>query len=215
MARISGTTQRPPVDGPLSPPVTGQGGAITIVSNSVNVSGQANFASTDNVATSFNPSGESLLTSSIDQIISTTDQRKAAGAYFSGGIGIEQDLAVGGFIYGRISAALTATTSSQILTLATEVNAEFYPTFTNNLVSNRTFTGVNNGQDVGSDFIYGDPTGTGFGVPITEETHISYNPALGRLTLNNLRITSTATTTATNSGSVIVDGGVGDRKSVV
>ena len=215
MARISGTTQRPPVDGPLAPTSTGAGGgAVTIESNSVNVSGQANFASTGNVGTSFNPSGESLLSEDIDQIISTTEQRKAASAYFSGGVGIEQDLAVGGFIYGRISAALTATTSSQILTLATGENDEFYPTFTNKLVTNKTFQGINNNQDIGADFIYGDPTGTGLGVPITDETHISYNPALGRLTLNNLHITNTATTTATNSGSVIVDGGVGIAKDL-
>jgi hypothetical protein len=199
----------------LVPPVTGAGGgAVTIGSNSVNVSGQTTFASTGNVGTSFNPAGESLLDTNIDQIISTTAQRKTAGAYFSGGVGIEQDLAVGGFIYGRISSALTATTSSQILTLATEVNDEFYPTFTNKLVANKTYPGINNGQDIGADYIYGDPTGTGFGVPITDETHISYNPSLGRLTLNNLHITSTATTTATNSGSVVVDGGVGIAKSL-
>lgn len=215
MARISGTTQRPPVDGPLSPPVVGQvGGSITIGSTSVTVTGNTLFVSTSNVGTFANPTGAPLTALDIDQIISTTEQRKLAGAYFEGGVGIEQDLAVGGFIYGRISAALTATTSSQILTLATEVDDEFFPTFTNKLVTNKTSLGINNLQDIGADFIYGDPTGTGAGVPINETTHISYNPSLGRLTLNKLRITNTATSTATNNGPVVISGGVGIAKDV-
>ena len=79
MARISGTTQRPPVDGPLAPTSTGAGGgAVTIESNSVNVSGQAYFASTGNVGTSFNPSGESLLSEDIDQIKTNVTLEDAA-----------------------------------------------------------------------------------------------------------------------------------------
>ena len=52
----------------------------------------------------------------IDQTqFSTTVQRQQGSAYFAGGVGIEKDLAVGGFIYGRIAAANTATTSTNIL----------------------------------------------------------------------------------------------------
>ena len=67
----------------------------------------------------------------IDQTLySTTDQRKLASAYFPGGVGIEKDLAVGGFIYGRIAAANSATTSTFIHVLTTNSNATFYPMFT-------------------------------------------------------------------------------------
>ena len=48
-------------------------------------------------------------------IYSTPEQRQLASAYFPGGVGIEKDLAVGGFIYGRIAQANTATTSSFIV----------------------------------------------------------------------------------------------------
>ena len=59
--------------------------------------------------------------SSIDQTqFSTTVQRQQGSAYFAGGVGIEKDLSVGGFIYGRIAAANTATTSTSIA--VTDVN---------------------------------------------------------------------------------------------
>lgn len=236
--RTSGTTQRPPTSGPLPAPAPNSNpGSINIVNTSIFITGHSvidgysEFVLNKNVGSIPNPDGinyvggaltvDGNLVSNIDgynlpkgsknALYSTTGDRKEAGTYFSGGVGIEQDLAVGGLIYGRISSSLTATTSSQLLVLATDANDEYFPAFTNKLLPYKGYPGASNFQDVGSNFLYGDPVSV---TQITDRTHITYNPALGRLTLNNLHITSTATSTATNTGSVVVDGGVGIAKDV-
>ena len=227
--RKSGTTQRPPVSGPLSAPsLSTNPGSINVVNTSVYITGQTTLASSQNVGSVGNPTAKPYVNGILSisgvqynldgaglspAVFSTPAERQAAATYFAGGVGIEQDLAVGGFIYGRISQASTATTSSQLLVLATESNDEFFPAFTNKIIPHNGYPGANNLQDIGSNYLYGDPSGV-TDVPLDFRTNITYNPALGRLTLNKLHITSTGTTTAVNSGSVVVDGGVGIAKDL-
>ena len=57
-------------------------------------------------------------------IYDSASNRQQAGTYFAGGVGIEKDLNVGGFIYGRIE---TANTSFTLVVTSTNVDQNFYP----------------------------------------------------------------------------------------
>jgi hypothetical protein len=83
-----------------------------------------------NVGNINNPTGADSIAPIDQTLYSTTEERQLASAYFPGGVGIEKDLAVGGFIYGRIANANTATTSSNISVLQTNADLPYYPVFT-------------------------------------------------------------------------------------
>ncbi len=119
------------------------------------------------------------------QIEAQKGLRKQASAYFPGGVGIEKDLNVGGYIYGRITFATTATES---IVTATNIDAEFFPTFVQTL----NVSGVP---------LRADNTGTWSG--------LTYNPGKGTLTVEKVRITATTSATSNNTGSLVVAGGVG------
>jgi len=116
-------------------------------------------------------------------IYGTQLQREAGSLYVSGGVGIEKDLNVGGFIYGRIE---TATTSLSINVTSTNIDQIFYPTIALN---------------TGNQFLFIDSTGTGGG--------FNYNPAYGKLTTERARVLSTDSSTSTVTGAFTVTGGVG------
>ena len=111
--------------------------------------------------------------------------RKKGSAYFPGGVGIEKDLNVGGFIYGRITSAITST---QILVTSTNVDATFYPTFVRNL------------NQIGVP-LQADNTGTFAG--------LTYNPGQGTLTVEKVRVVATTSATSPSTGALTVSGGVG------
>jgi hypothetical protein len=116
-------------------------------------------------------------------IYGTQLQREAGSLYVAGGVGIEKDLNVGGFIYGRIE---TATTSLSINVTSTNIDQIFYPTIALN---------------TGNQFLFIDSTGTGGG--------FNYNPAYGKLTTERARVLSTDSSTSTVTGAFTVTGGVG------
>ena len=110
--------------------IAAPGGAIVLSQgNSINVVFEGG---TRNVGSLDHPSGSDP--TSIDGIgttlYSTPEQRQLASAYFSGGVGIEKDLAVGGFIYGRIAQANTATTSSFIVVQNKNDSVPYHLVFT-------------------------------------------------------------------------------------
>ena len=119
------------------------------------------------------------------EIIEQKNLRKEASVYFPGGIGIEKDLNVGGFIYGRIS---TSVTSTDIIVTATNVDKVFYPTFVETLGLN----GVS---------LQADNTGTFSG--------LTYNPGRGMLTVEKVDITATTSSNSVDTGALTVAGGVG------
>jgi hypothetical protein len=124
----------------------------------------------------------------------TPEQRLRAALYVAGGVGIEKDLNVGGFIYGRIE---TAVTSTFITFTATNADVEFNLGF------------VLQEQEESEDFqslTYIDTTGTIAG--------LTYNPFLGRITTDRALIASGDTSTGTSSGALIVQGGAGIAKDV-
>lgn len=121
-----------------------------------------------------------------NNIFDTAENRQLGSAYFAGGVGIEKDLNVGGFIYGRVS---TAVTSTQLSVTTTNIDSTFYPTFV------QTFSGIDGNT------LYGDNTGT--------FSAFTYNPARGKLTVEQVQITSSTVSTSTTTGALTVKGGVG------
>lgn len=165
--RVSGTRTTTPNSGGAT--ISAPSGPIllssvaTIVTGNISVAGSANTvivqANANNVE---NPYGFRY---NPEDIYGTQAQRLSGAVYVAGGIGIEKDLNVGGYIYGRVS---QANTSLQLLVTSTNIDSTFYPIFTSN--------------SDGAAYIYSDKIG--------EERGLRYNPAAGKLTLDRLRVAS-------------------------
>jgi hypothetical protein len=140
--------------------------------------------STSSAALSANVGNPTSIPYDPDNVYDTSSHRVVASVYIPGGVGIEKDLNVGGFIYGRIT--LANTSSQLIISTATELNQTFYPVFTDDIGGNGAY-------------LYGDNTNNGF----------KYNPYLGKLTTDRVLVDSTDTSTATDNGAFVVSGGAG------
>ena len=145
-SRKSGTRSIGPTSGVISSPksssqIDQQTTSTNITSKYVNVGGTLRLTKSGdiyavirnnnvNVGNINNPTGADSIAPIDQTLYSNTEERQLASAYFPGGVGIEKDLAVGGFIYGRIANANTATTSSNISVLQTNADLPYYPVFT-------------------------------------------------------------------------------------
>ena len=219
VTRVSGTVSLAPQSGSVTSSATNgnitqnNGGTTNIIAPLVTfgtgTGGLVEFInSASNVGSYFNPTGayygkvgSPLENLHVDETqYSTTVERKLAGTYFAGGVGIEQDLSVGGFIYGRIAQANTSTTSTNISIVNTNTNDVFYPIFVNaeGLASHGAT-------------IYADNTNSD---NVTGDGGLQYNPALGLLTTEQIHVDSTVTSTSTTSGALVVDGGVGISQDI-
>ena len=225
MARNSGTRTLPPASGnipslvqlnPLNNPNVTQINSGTVSLSitradlsqfrgrlSLNGQGQVQVLlknTDDNVGNIINnPQGANDPVGGIDQKdYSTTDQRKNAQAYFAGGVGIEKDLAVGGFIYGRIAAANTATTATNITVLKTNDDAVFYPIMTDE-----------NGVVQEGALLYADIKDADGNVIPNGGSGLTYNPLLGRLNFERGVVSSSDASINTMTGAFTVTGGVG------
>jgi len=114
----------------------------------------------------------------------TPANRNTASLYVSGGVGIEKDLNVGGFIYGRIE---TANTSLSVVVTATNVDIDYYPTFVLNTSSYQ--------------IVFVDKDGIGNG--------LRYNPFTGTLKTDRIFVEQSDISTSTQTGALVVNGGVG------
>jgi hypothetical protein len=121
-----------------------------------------------------------------NNIFDTPQNRQLGAVYIAGGLGVEKDINVGGFIYGRIAEAITST---QLIVTATNVDATFFPTFVQNFNSS------------GGNQLFGDNTGAFSG--------LTYNPAKGLLRVEQVNVTSSTQSTSTTTGALTVKGGVG------
>ena len=200
--RVSGTVTLAPQSGDVTSSgtngnITQSSGGTTSVLAPLTTFGTSSgglvhfLNSTSNVGSYVNPTGSPLDPATIDQgEYSTTAERQLAGAYFSGGVGIEQDLSVGGFIYGRIAKSNTSTTSSNVVIQTTNNNAPYYPLFVSaeGLVTQGATLYADN---TNRDNIIGDGG-------------LEYNPALGLLTTEQVLVDSTITSTSTTTGALIV-----------
>jgi len=146
-----------------------------------------------NVGNINNPAGADSIAPIDQTLYSTTEQRALASAYFPGGVGIEKDLAVGGFIYGRIANANTATTSSNISVLQTNADLAYYPVFT-----------TPEGLIIAGAQLYGDSLNQDL-----TTGGLTYNPFYGKLTMERGEVNSDDASTSPTTGAFTVTGGVG------
>ena len=123
------------------------------------------------------------------QIGIANSQREQSNNFFRGGVGIQKDLNVGGFIYGRIE---TANTSFSVSVTATNVDQTFYPTFS---------------LSTGNAFLFIDNAGIKNG--------LSYNPSRGLLATDRAAVFSTDNAVSTTTGAFTVTGGVGIGRDIV
>ena len=117
-------------------------------------------------------------------IYDTKEHRKTGSLYVTGGVGIEKDLNVGGFIYGRIE---TANTALSVLITATNIDFDFYPTFVP--------------DDLSYQVMFVDKDGVGDG--------LRYNPLEGKLKTDRVLIEEIDQSVSTSTGALVVKGGVG------
>ena len=122
-------------------------------------------------------------------VYGTIDQRTAGAVYVGGGVGIEKDLNVGGYIYGRI---FSLGTSTEIVATATNIDSNFYLSFVNPVL-------VNSGT-----YVYFDKVST-----LTNTGGLTYNPYTGKISTEQLYVASSQTSTSTITGAFTVTGGVG------
>jgi len=114
--------------------------------------------------------------------------RRAGAVYVAGGVGIEKDLNVGGWIYGRVE---IANTSLSLLTTSTNIDYEFNPVFV---------------AGPGERFVEIDTTGIGNGW--------TYNPAQGRITTDRIKVGEGDDATGENTGVLVVKGGASISKKL-
>ena len=198
LQRVSGTRNIAPASGYTSTAttITAQNGYVIVQYGDFTVADNTGTNQTiiqnnaNNVGNIINnPNGGDP--SSIDQTLySTTAERELASAYFAGGVGIEKDLAVGGFIYGRISQANTATTTTNIVINTTNADQIYYPVFTDQ-----------NGLAATNGALYGDNVGFAGG--------LTYDAFTGKLISDQMFVASDANSSSTVTGAFTVTGGVG------
>jgi len=152
--------------------------SISSASMFSNINVYVNPNQTSNVGNPFNVAYTST------NVYGTFTERISAALYVPGGVGIEKDLNVGGYIYGRVA---QATTSLNVLVTATNENQNFYPVF------------VRNPNGIAE--LYSDETGDIGG--------LVYNPADGKLSIDRIHVASTDTSTSPITGAFTVTGGVG------
>jgi hypothetical protein len=130
-------------------------------------------------------------------VYDTSTNRVFGSVYIPGGLGVEKDLNVGGYIYGRVAAA---TSSTLLIVTNTNTTTDFYPVFTKDIF------GKSASQLFGSSSTFINPT-----------VGLKYNPGTGLLTTNLMFIASTANTYSTStfpSGALVVGGGVAIEKDL-
>ena len=183
--RVSGTRSLSPQSGLISSIVGAGNSSITQAGDgSVNLSGNiTNLLSSTTYAV-----GQLNVTNTTP----TSDPTNGA-LHVAGGLGVEGDVRVGGFIYGRIAQANTATTSSQLTIVNTNNDQKFYPVFTDN-----------NGLVQYGAVIYADNRNAD-----NSQGGLTYNPGTGVLTSEKMAVESSDPTTSPTTGAFTVSGGVG------
>jgi hypothetical protein len=112
------------------------------------------------------------------------EHRNTASVYILGGLGVEKDINVGGFIYGRIE---TANTALSILTTVTNADFDYFPTLVFS-TSDQQIVFVDNDGVTGG---------------------LRYNPYYGKLKTDRVFVAETDLSISTETGALVVAGGVG------
>lgn len=162
-------------------------GTITVVGNSSTVIIKAND---NNVG---NPLGVAYTNTNI---YGTFNQRQQGAVYVGGGVGIEKDLNVGGFIYGRIAQAQTST---DVVVTSTNLDQLFYPIF-----AKYPYAAGSTETSFSSNYIDNVSSGT-----TTSTGGLTYNPFTGQLNVDRVYVASTASATSSTNAAFTVSGGAG------
>ena len=162
-------------------------GTITVVGNSSTVIIKAND---NNVG---NPLGVAYTNTNI---YGTFNQRQQGAVYVGGGVGIEKDLNVGGFIYGRIAQAQTST---DVVVTSTNLDQSFYPIF-----AKYPYAAGSTATAFSSNYIDNVSSGTS-----TSTGGLTYNPFTGQLNVDRVYVASTASATSSTEAAFTVSGGAG------
>jgi len=178
--------------------------SATTITGTLEVMGLLNTATTATTGIVIKPNSDNVgnpinLLYTNTNIYDTAAHRQLGAVYVNGGVGIEKDLNVGGFIYGRIQ---QATTSQSFQVTATNVNQVFYPTFAQ-------FTASGTSSVYSPNFIDNVSTGTS-----TSTGGLTYNPFLGQLTSDQVKVAADYNSTTTTTGALLVAGGAGIAKDV-
>ena len=176
--KVYGTDSTTTIEGQLvvGPHITIDNSSTTFSSIIINSTGTANVG---------NPLGVEYTNTNV---YDTTTNRTIGSVYIPGGLGVEKDLNVGGYIYGRVA---QATSSTLLIVSNTNVDQVFYPIFVDDI------RGITASQLYGNSATADDPL-----------TGLTYNPSTGLLKLEKLNVASTANTTSTTTGAVLVGGGI-------
>ena len=165
-------------------------GTIYVVGNSSTVIIKPNA---DNVG---NPFGVVYTNTNV---YDTFADRITGAVYVAGGVGIEKDLNVGGYIYGRIA---NATTSVNVVVTATNDNTVFYPMFAQ---FNTGSTGSSFTANYVDEISSGTTTATG---------GLTYVPFTGLLTSDQMAVAADYNSSSTTTGAFTVAGGAGIAKDL-
>jgi hypothetical protein len=183
--RVSGTRSLSPQSGSVSSIAGALNGSITESNDgTVTISGLV----TQLTSSGTNVSG--LL--NVTNTTPTTDPTNGA-AHISGGLGVEGDVRVGGFIYGRIAQANSSTTSTNITIVNTNENQKYFPLFTDPA-----------GLVQYGSIIYADNRNVD-----NSDGGLTYNPGTGMLTSEKMAVESDSPSTSPVTGAFTVTGGVG------
>ncbi len=128
-------------------------------------------------------------------VYDSESNRRLGSVYLAGGMGIEKDLNVGGYIYGRVEFANTTTF---VRVTATNIDYNFYLSFVDN-------PSVIPGDDSP---VFIDEQGAG-AVP-----GLRYNPSTGKLITEKAEIVSVEDSSDPTTGALIVKGGAGIELNV-
>jgi hypothetical protein len=148
---------------------------------------RSTITNTENVWNPYPPAPEGRPYDPND-IYGTAEQRQQGALYVYGGVGIEKDLNVGGYIYGRVEIANTTTFVEYT---ATNVDQEFQLAFIQEELGDQSY-------------IYIDNTGTVSG--------LTYNPFTGRISTDRMLVAEADNATSTETGVLVVAGGAGIAK---
>ena len=156
--------------------------------NQLNVE-EAIFYSDNNTGNPFNRAYDP------GDVYDTSAHRKEASVYVTGGVGIEKDLNVGGFIYGRVEHANTTTF---VEVTGTNIDFDFYLPF----VEAPTTLG-------GKSPVYADIISDG------STQGLRYNPFTGKISTDKIEVDSTTSAISLISAPLVVMGGAAIAKNVI
>jgi hypothetical protein len=179
-------------------------GSVATITGTLEVKGLLNTATTATTGIVIKPNSDNVgnpvgVLYTNTNVYDTAAHRQLGAVYINGGLGVEKDLNVGGFIYGRIA---QATTSINYVVTTTNADQTFYPTFAQ-------FTSTSTQTTYSANYVDNLSSGTN-----TSTGGLTYNPYRGLLSSDQIAVAAQYNSTSTNTGALTVAGGAGIAQDV-